>query len=101
MLMARDLMRAFDPTTLMRDVGLIPDGWQSQLLIKRPKRCLYVVLAPIGQDRDRRRPRRMDCTLRARIVVTDRQSITTSERRGVPSLDAPALDAEGRASAGG
>ena len=40
MLMARDMARMLDPTLLMRDAGLEPDRWQSELLRERPKRCL-------------------------------------------------------------
>jgi hypothetical protein len=38
--MAKDILRAFDPSRLMREAGLEPDAWQRQLLIERPKRAL-------------------------------------------------------------
>lgn len=49
MLMARDLMRAFDPTMLMRDVGRTPDAWQAQLLRERPRRCLMLCARQSGK----------------------------------------------------
>lgn len=49
MLMAKDLMRAFDPTRLMRDAGLVPDAWQAKLLSERPKRALLCCARQSGK----------------------------------------------------
>jgi hypothetical protein len=49
MLMAKDLMRAFDPTQLMRDAGLTPDAWQAKLLSRRPKRALLCCARQSGK----------------------------------------------------
>jgi Terminase large subunit, T4likevirus-type, N-terminal len=49
MLMAKDLMRAFDPTLLMRDAGIEPDPWQAKLLTERPKRALLLCSRQSGK----------------------------------------------------
>jgi hypothetical protein len=49
MLIARDLARCFDPTLLMRDAGIEPDGWQAALLRERPKRCLMCCARQSGK----------------------------------------------------
>ena len=49
MLMARDLARCFDPTMLMRDVGIVPDAWQAKLLRERPKRALLLCSRQSGK----------------------------------------------------
>jgi hypothetical protein len=49
MLMAKDLMRAFDPVQLALDAGIMPDPWQAKLLRERPKRCLMLCSRQSGK----------------------------------------------------
>lgn len=49
MLMARDLSRAFDPSLIMRDGGLIPDPWQERVLRDKPRRGLFLCSRQSGK----------------------------------------------------
>src|SRR5262249_25405517 len=50
MALARDLARALDASSIMREVGLVPDAWQAELLTEAPGRALINVARQVGKS---------------------------------------------------
>jgi hypothetical protein len=50
MALARDLARALDATSIMRECGLTPDVWQAELLIEAPSRVLLNIARQCGKS---------------------------------------------------
>lgn len=50
MALARDLARALDASSVMREVGLAPDVWQAELLSEAPNRVLLNIARQCGKS---------------------------------------------------